>query len=180
MSNLINDLGSYVTSSGQKVNLRLIQKGDEALLVDMFHRLSPASKRLRFHLYTTKLPKERIWQEARALSDLDPQRQVAVVATIVEADHKTHAVGVARFARATVTDKEAEVAIVVRDDFQRKGLGKHLLMILAQKARELGIAYFSAWVMTDNIRLMKLIRSMELKDVESETRYGETKIRIPL
>jgi GNAT superfamily N-acetyltransferase len=176
----MSSLGRYVTRSGQEVNLRLIQKEDAALLVDMFHRLSPETKRLRFHLYTTKLPEGRIWQEAVKLSDLDPQRQVAIVATIVEAGGQEHAVGVARFARSAVEDTEAEVAVVVRDDFQRKGLGKHLLMCLADEARRMGITHFSAWVLTDNIRLMKLIKNMELKNVESETRHGERKIRVPL
>ena len=102
------------------------------------------------------------------------------MATIVEEDGKEHAVGVARFARAEIEDDEAEVAIVVRDDFQRKGLGRHLLRILAEKAREMNIVYFTAWVMTENVRLMKLIRGLELKNVESETKYGETKIRVPI
>jgi len=170
----------YVTRSGEEVKLRLVNKEDAALLVEMFHRLSSESKRLRFHLYTTKLTEEQVWQAARVLSDLDPRKQVAVVATINEAGGQEHAVGVARFVRASVEDEEAEVAIVIRDDFQRKGLGKHLLAILAEKARELGIAYFSAWVRSENIRLMKLIKSMELKNMESDTRHGETKIRVPL
>jgi GNAT superfamily N-acetyltransferase len=170
----------FIARSGEEVKLRFVNKGDAALLVEMFHRLSSESKRLRFHLYTTKLTEEQVWQAARVLSDLDPRRQVAVVATIIEADGQEHAVGVARFVRASVEDEEAEVAIVIRDDFQRKGLGKHLLAILAEKARELGITYFSAWVMSENIRLMKLIKSMELKNVESDMRHGETKIRVPL
>ena len=88
--------------------------------------------------------------------------------------------GVARFVRATVEDHEAEVAVVVRDDFQRKGLGKHLLLTLADKARALGLTHFTAWVMAENIRLMKLIKNMELKNIESETRHGQRKIRVPL
>ena len=176
----MSELGTYTTYSGQKINIRLIEKGDAALLVDMFHRLSPETKRLRFHLYTARIPEERVWQEAKTLSDLDPQRQVAVVATIVEDDGEEHAVGVARFARDTVEDTEAEVAIVVRDDFQRKGLGKYLLRLLADKGREIGITHFTAWIMAENIRLMKLIEGMELKNVESETRHREQKIRVPL
>jgi RimJ/RimL family protein N-acetyltransferase len=176
----MNKLWTYTTYSGQKINLRLIEKEDAALLVNMFHRLSPESKRLRFHLYTARIPGERIWQEAKALSDLDRQRQVAIVATIIEDDGEEQAVGVARFARATVEDTEAEVAIVVRDDFQRKGLGKYMLRMLADRGRELGITHFTAWIMAENIRLMKLIEGMELKNVESETRHGERKIRVPL
>ena len=176
----MNILGMFTTRAGEIVILRLIQKGDAALLVDLFYHLSPESKRLRFHLYTTKLPEEQVWDAAKSLSDLDPQRQAAIIGTIIEADGQEHAVGVARFARSHSTSNEAEVAVVVRDDFQRKGLGKHLLIVLADKAREIGVEYFTAWVMSENIRLMKLIRGMELKNMESETRYGETKIRVPI
>lgn len=176
----MDGLGDFTTRTGQTVKLRLVQKEDAALLVDMFYRLSPESVRLRFHLYTTKIPPDRVWKEAVALSNLDPMRQAAVVATIVEADGKEHAVGVARFARARVEDNEAEVAVVVRDDFQRNGLGKHLLQVLADKAREIGIRYFTAWVMSENVRLMKLIKGLELKNIESETKHGETKIRVPI
>ena len=171
---------TFTARTGQAVKLRLLKKGDATLLVEMFHRLSPETKRLRFHLYTTKIPEERVWQEAERLSDLNPRLQVAIVGIVEEGDGQEHAVGVARFMRATAADVEAEVAVVVRDDFQRKGLGKHLLLTLTEKARELGIAYFTAWVASDNIRLMKLIKDMELKNVQSETRHGQTKIRVPL
>lgn len=174
------EIERFTTNSGEEVTLRLVQKGDAALLVDMFYQLSDESKRLRFHLYTTKIPEERVWHTAQALSNLDPSRQVALVATIVEDDGQEHAVGVARFARATKEDTEAEVAIVIRDDFQRKGLGRHLLLILAQKARDLGVTHFSAWIAKENVRLMKLIKSLELSDLESDTKYGQTKIRVQL
>ncbi|RME78968.1 MAG: GNAT family N-acetyltransferase [Chloroflexi bacterium] len=176
----MGECGTFVTRNGVEVSLRWVKKGDADLLLEMFYRLSPETRRLRFHLYTAKISEERVRQEAEALSNLDPQLQVAIVGTVVEEDGREHAVGVARFMRASPTDTEAEVAVVVRDDFQRKGLGKHLLLTLADKAREIGITHFSAWVMSDNIRLMKLIKDMELKNVESESRYGMTKIRVPL
>ena len=174
----MSSLKTFVTRSGEEVNLRFVKKGDADLLVDMFHRLSSESKRLRFHLYTAKLPPEQIWQEAERLSNLDPRTQVGILATTIEPEGREHAVGVARFARATAKDEEAEVAIVVRDDFQRKGLGRHLLIVLADIAREMGIVYFTGWVVADNLRLMKLIKNLELKIIESDMRYGERKIRI--
>ena len=178
--NMSDYFDTFNTRTGQAVKLRFVKKSDAALLVEMFHRLSPETKRLRFHLYTAKIPEERVWQEAEHLSDLNPQLQVAVVGTVQEDDGREHAVGVARFMRPTVEATDAEVAVVVRDDLQRKGLGKHLLMTLADKARELGITHFTAWVMSDNVRLMKLIKDMELKNVQSETQHGQTKIRVPL
>jgi GNAT superfamily N-acetyltransferase len=134
---------------------------------------------LRFHLYTERLPEERVWQEAIHLSNLDPQRHVAVVATIREAGDEEHAVGVARFARAAPEDREAEAAIVVRDDFQRKGLGRVLLTYLAAQARELGITHFAGWVLAENIHLMKLIKKLEVK-AETEIRHGERKVRVAI
>ena len=173
-------IGTYTTPSGQKITIRLIEKTDTELLVEMFQRLSPESRRLRFHLYTARIPEERMWQEAKALTDCDPQRQLAIVATTFEDDGQEHAVGVAHFARATHQATDAEIAIVVRDDFQRKGLGKHLLRTLANIARTRGVTHFTAWILAENIRLMKLVKGMELKDIESETRHGEQKIRVPL
>jgi acetyltransferase len=172
-------LGCYTTASGQQVNLRLIKPDDAALLVELFHLLSPETRRLRFHLYTERLPEEAVWREAITLSNLDPQRHVAVVATVIEADGEEHAVGVARFARAKLEDSEAEVAIVVRDDFQRKGLGRVLLTKLADIARELGITHFCGWVMAENINLMRLIKKLEVK-LESEIRHGERKVRVAI
>lgn len=175
----MNTLEPYTIPSGQQVNLRLIRPEDTALLVDLFHNLSPETRRLRFHLYTERMPEEEVWRNAITLSNLDPQRHVAVVATVIEADGEEHAIGVARFARATLEEREAEVAIVVRDDFQRKGVGRVLLTRLAEKARELGITYFSGWVMAENIHLMKLIKRLEVK-LETEIRHGERKVRVAI
>ncbi len=176
---LLSTLDVYTTSMGQQVKLRLIKPDDAGLLVDLFHHLSPETKRLRFHLYTERLPEEKIWREAITLSHLDPQQHVALIATIIEADGEEHAIGVARFARTAPGDGEAEVAIVVRDDFQHKGLGRILLTHLADLARELGITHFCGWVMAENVNLMRLIKKLEIK-VESETRHGERKIRAPI
>lgn len=172
-------LGHYTTPAGQQVTLRLIKEGDAGLLVDLFHHLSPETRRLRFHLYTERLPEENVWREAITLSTLDSQRHVAVVATVLEADSAEHAVGVARFARASLEDREAEAAIVVRDDFQRKGLGRILLTTLAQEARKLGITHFCGWVMAENVHLMKLIKKLEVK-LESEVQHGQRRVRVTL
>ncbi|MFN8460121.1 MAG: GNAT family N-acetyltransferase [Anaerolineae bacterium] len=175
----MSHLGTYVTPAGQPINLRLIQPQDAGLLVDLFHHLSPETKRLRFHLYMERFPEERVWQEAITLSNLDPQRHVAVVAVITETDGEEHAVGVARFARDICTDSEAEIAVVVRDDFQRKGLGRILITKLAEKARELGITHFAAWVMVENVSLMRLIKKLEVK-IETEIAQGQQRIRVTI
>jgi GNAT superfamily N-acetyltransferase len=174
------DIDPFETRSGQKITLRLVTKDDVQLLLDLYYRLSPETRRLRFQLYTAKISEERVLQEARKLSDLNPQLQVAIVGLVQEADGQEHAVGVARFARTTPASTEAEVAVVIRDDFQRKGLGKYLLLTLADRARALQITHFTGWVMADNVRLMKLVKGLELKNMQSDLRYGQIQIRMPI
>lgn len=176
----LSNLGSYTTPAGQRVWLRFVTEDDITLLMEMFDRLSPETQRLRSHLYASRLSTESLRQEATELCRVHPRCNVTIVATIIEADGKEHAVGLARFVRASANDDEAEIAVVVRDDFQRRGLGKRLLLALAEQARAVGLAYFTAWVMLENMRLMKLIKNMELKNVQEETRHGQKKIRVPL
>jgi GNAT superfamily N-acetyltransferase len=179
VKNMSNQFGTYITHQNEQISLRLIGRDDAPLLVDLFKQLSPESRRLRFHLYTEKLPDEHIWQEAIRLANLDPEQHLAVIGLITETDGRERAVGVARFARSTPAAPEAEVAIVVRDDFQRKGLGRYLLEILAEQAREVGITHLTGWVAAENLRLMKLIKKLDLT-VKTETRHGEIKIRVAI
>jgi GNAT superfamily N-acetyltransferase len=167
---------TFELPNGETVHIRHIQPADAALLVDMFHHLSERSRRLRFNVYTGKLPKERIWRDAIALSDLDPDRQLALVA-VHEQETEKHIVGVARFARATADAIEAEAAVVVRDDFQRMGLGTHLLGLLLPLARSMGIRRVIGWVAAENRHMLDIINKTDLP-IHRETKAGETFITI--
>ncbi len=162
---------TYTLSNGQSVTIRPIHPNDAPLLVRMFHRLSARSRRLRFHSYMGNMPKERIWRDAIALSDLDPERQAALVA-VHQDDEGERIAGVARFARAQADDVEAETAIVVRDDFQKMGLGSHLLRLLIPLARSMGIKRFSAWVMAENMHMLHIVQKANMP-IKRQTRAGE-------
>lgn len=58
-------------------------------------------------------------------------------------------IGVGRYDRQSGTD-EAEVALVVRDDYQYQGIGSVLLDLLVVVARVNGIATFSASILAEN------------------------------
>lgn len=170
----MNDREAFTTLDGRQVTIRHITVKDAPLLVDMFHRLSERTLRLRFHAYLGHLPDKRVWEGAIALSDLDPAREVALVALIQEEDGE-HAVGVARFSRATPDDEEAEAAVVVRDDFQQAGLGTYLSFKLIHVARSMGIKRFVAWVMPENRQVLHMVKKMGLP-FEQNTQMGETQI----
>jgi len=168
----------FTIRDGRELTIRYVQDDDAALLVDMFHHLSARTKRFRFHSYVEKAPDEHIWRKAVALSRLDSQRQVALIA-IWRAGDGDHAVGVARFSRAAPDDIEAEAAIVVRDDFQRVGLGSQLMFRLIHVARSMGIRHLVAWVMAENRQILRMVRKAGLP-YEQSTSRGETKLSVSI
>ena len=168
---------TYVIRDGRQVTIRPIAPDDARLLVDLYYRLSEMTRRLRFHSMRQNVPLEEIEQEAKRLSDLDPANQAALVATIEE-EGEDRIVAVARLARSE-DPVEAESAIVVRDDFQRQGLGSHLLKLLVEVARAMDIKRLTAWVMAENLHMLHIVQKSGL-DVSAETRYGETFVSVPL
>lgn len=169
---------TFELSNGDTVTIRQIRPTDATLLVDMYHDLSDRSRRLRFHAYTGNLPEERIWRQAIALSDLDPDRQVALVAVNSHGADQC-IVGVARFARATPDAVDAEAAVVVRDDFQKMGLGTHLLRLLVPVAESMGIKRIFGWISAENIHMLHVISKTDLP-VHRETQAGETFVVLSL
>ncbi|WP_228047116.1 GNAT family N-acetyltransferase [Saccharopolyspora montiporae] len=60
-------------------------------------------------------------------------------------------------------DDSGEVALLVRDDWQRRGVGTILVRGLVEKARELGIAQLTAQTHVDNTAIARTLRTAGLK-----------------
>lgn len=115
-------------------------------------RLSPESLYKRF-----MTPIERLTEaQLRYLLEVDHRDHEALLA--VDED-SGEAVGVARFVRLERPDV-AEAAIIVVDPWQGSGLGKAMLRVLAQAAREVGIERFEANVLSDNLPMLALLDSL--------------------
>ncbi len=52
----------------------------------------------------------------------------------------------------------AEISFAVADDYQRRGIGTHLLLFLMSLAKEQGIKGFEATVITGNIGMINVFR----------------------
>lgn len=141
-------------ADGMKVTLRLIRLDDGPTLRESFASLSPLSRYRRFFGGVTELTDYMV----RYLTDIDGQKHVAIVATTDSLDLKTEVgVGVARFIRLEAEPDVAEAAITVVDRAQGKGIGRLLLRVLAEAARERSIRAIRAEVLTTNTPMLRLL-----------------------
>ncbi len=72
-------------------------------------------------------------------------------------DETESIIAIGSYSRIPNTDL-AEVALVVRDDWQNKGLGTTLFKYLVEIGEKNGLAGFTAWVLTNNVRMMHILK----------------------
>ena len=90
----------------------------------------------------------------------------------------TELIGVARYHTDPATNY-VDVAFVIRDDWQRQGLGGQLLNHLIEIARANGIEGFSADVLGDNIAMLRVFHKSGLQ-MQSQLSAGVYDLRMPL
>lgn len=135
-----------VLTDGGTLHLRPIRPSDADHLVTFYARLSAETIRFRFFApHPTLSP-----AEVERFTIVDHHERVALVAMLGDT-----MVAVGRYDAVPGTD-EAEVAFLVDDDHQGRGLGSVLLEHLAAIAAEQGIRSFEAEVLTDNYRMVRV------------------------
>jgi GNAT superfamily N-acetyltransferase len=87
-------------------------------------------------------------------------------------------VAVGRYERLPETD-EAEVAFVVTDEYQHRGIGARLLVHLAEAARSRGIARFHAQTLSENRDMLSVFLSSGYP-VTTTSESGTVTVRFPL
>lgn len=142
---------TLVLRDGTAVRMRAIRPDDAERLIELYARLSRDSAYQRFFTVMRRLPPD--W--ARFLASVDYRRRFALV---VEAPGAGPAalIAVARYEPAGEAGA-AEVAFVVEDAWQNRGVGTRLLDELLQAAALNGIERFQAWVLADNRRMLDLL-----------------------
>jgi GNAT superfamily N-acetyltransferase len=137
--------------NGVSVRIRPIRPDDEPRLVALYSRLSSHTRYQRFFSATKRLPPN--W--FHFFANVDYRRRMAFVAEH-NAGPEPELLGVGRY-ESTEEEGTAEVALVVQDDWQDKGLGTILLSDLLQAAVPRSIRQFRAYVLSDNHRMLSLL-----------------------
>ncbi len=162
---------TYLLDDGTEVSFRPIHPTDEALIRDLLYDLSQQTLYYRFMSHNHNFGSQQI----QNFVYVDHRTDVAIVGTIPEA-HGVDIVAVGRYYLDEKTNR-AEVAFVIRDEYQRKGMGVFMFKHLINIAKANGIAGFTAEVLREN-RGMQAIFNHSGYKVQSVIEEGVYSFRI--
>ncbi len=152
---------THLLSDGTQINFRPIHPTDEPATVDLFYALSQETMYYRFMSRSKHIPRK----EIQDFVFIDHRKDIAIVATLPEA-HGEDIIAIGRYYLDEKTNL-AEVAFVVRDDWQNRGIGSFLLKHLATIAKRNGIRGFTAEVLRANRAMQQVFLTSDFK-VHSE------------
>ncbi len=152
--------------NGETLRIRPIRPDDEPRLVALYDRLSRHTAYQRFFTVMRRLPPD--W--LHYFANVDYRRRLALVAER-ETVAGVELVGVGRF---EPSDDEAtgEVAFVLEDGYQGRGLGAVLLDAIIRAGTERGLTRFRAYVLAENHRMLRLL-ARHTRIIERKTEQGE-------
>src|SRR5205809_3730805 len=136
--------------NGASVRVRTIRPDDAPRLMALCRRLSPRTVYERFFSFRRLLP-----AEAHALANIDDRRRMALVAE-VDDGQEPELIGVARHGPSN-EGTTADIGLVVADGWQGLGLGSLLLEEILRAGEQRGVHQFSADVLTENRRALRLL-----------------------
>lgn len=157
---------------GTTLLVRSVGPCDAEELAARYQLLSATSAFQRFFTVLPRLSP----QQVRFFTEVDHRDHEALGAVAAETGQ---GVGIARFIRSETDSASAELAIVVADDWQRRGVGFQLLRALLRRAREENITTISAEVLTENVALLALLRHFGSVATEVDGTTTTATLRLP-
>lgn len=143
---------------GTEVLVRPIRPEDEQMLIAFHQTLSEGTVRLRY-MAPLKLDQRTTHERLIRVCFSDYDRDIALVVEHRPPGGGTEIVAVGRLSRNPVDD-DAEFAILVRDAWQRRGLGTELLRRIVDIARREGVSRVTATMLPDNSAMMHIAAAL--------------------
>ena len=160
--------GIVVSAAG--LTVRDLGSADRDGLAEMFGRMSPQSRLQRY-----LSPKKRLTErELTYLTDIDHVSHEAIGAF----DEDWRMVAVARYATVAPEDREAEIAVTVVDEWQRRGLGTALAAKIVAAARDNAFTRLTASTMGENGPALALLKRLGFRPAGSSS--GVLDFQLPL
>ena len=138
---------------GTEMFFRPVKPTDEPALAEMLYSLSANSVRTRYFAHTMTFPHKDVQRQ----TNIDYKNDLAIVGCVpgVGGDE---IVAIAQYFLDPKTQL-AEVAFVVQDEWQKKGMGTFLLEYLAEIAKKRGVKAFYAKVLPSNRPMLSVFQN---------------------
>jgi acyl-CoA hydrolase/RimJ/RimL family protein N-acetyltransferase len=129
---------------GTEIFFRPIKPTDEPALSEMMYSLSEKSVQTRYMARTMSFPH----RDIQRITNIDYQQDIAIVGVVPRVSGE-EIVAIAQYFLDPKT-QSAEVAFLVQDEWQRKGMGTFLLEYITKIAKQRGVKRFFAKVLPIN------------------------------
>ena len=147
---------------GTKIKFRPIHPTDASRMRDLFHKLQSAAVDYSFGWDMNQMPQKQI----QDFIYIDHRKEVGIVGTIPNPARTEEEI--IAFGGYYLNDKtnRSEIALVVQDEWQNRGIGSFMIKYLSRIAKIDGIRGFTAGVQSTNKKMQAVIHKLEGK-VES-------------
>lgn len=150
-------VSSWTMKGGTPVTIRPIRAEDEPLLVKFHETLSDRTVYLRYFT-SLSLSRRTAHERLARICVGDYEHEMVLVAEYTDPQtSELHILGVGRLNKLT-PDKEAEVAILISDQYQHRGLGTELLRRLIHIARDQKVCSLVAEMLPDNLAIQTIFK----------------------
>jgi acetyltransferase len=154
-------VGEWKMNDGEEVLIRPIRPEDEPLMIEFHKKLSERSVYLRY-FQPLKLTQRTAHERLTRICFLDYDREMALVAERKKPDGSPDIIGVGRLSKIHGRP-EAELAALVQDELQGKGLGVELYRRLIQVARDQRLQKVHSNMLGENREMQHLCKRLGFK-----------------
>lgn len=147
-----SELEHYETlRDGTEIFFRPVKPTDDSALTEMLYSLSPNSVRKRYFTHTRTFPHK----DVQKLTNVDYEQSLAIVGVVPGPEGEEEIVAIAQLFLDPKT-MVAEVAFIVQDEWQDKGMGSLLLDYVTKVAKERSVKSFYATVLPTNKAMLTI------------------------
>lgn len=143
---------SLELKNGKTIELRPLLPSDEFEYRNFFYSLQDETLYSRFFHYKRIFSHEKVQRE---VANVDYARNMTLIGLVSKGGHK-EIMAIGSYAESE--ENRAEVAFVVREDYQGLGIGSHMLGALERIALENGYRGFTATVLKSNRSMLQVFQ----------------------
>lgn len=167
----------FETRTGLIVQVRQMNIEDAPYLVDLFENMGSDSRYNRFLQPVDNVGMDQIWTEAENIAHQAGGTNFGLVAFADIDEREGVPVAGARYVK--LSSQQAEIAVSVRDDMQRMGIGTHLLTMLVHHAEDYGIDQLVGTIQNSNTPMWAMLKKLGYRlEKQSEGSYSLVTIHL--